>query len=325
MRISGVRVGRVKQKQAERADRPDRDGARDRGALRADPGRLARDAAPEDAARRDLRGAHAGHGGLRRRPAGGRRRAAGRPGVAHRGARRDPAHVRPGHAPALLGLARPAGPGRARAGRRDQRRAGGAHALRRGDRRRAARAARAGGSHAGADPRHRRGVRRADRAQGPAARPDRQLQPHLACGGEPRRGAGRDLPRAAHLPAREPHHHRAHHRVRARHRPAGHAAAPRRPPALADADRPRQAGPRPARLLQRSRPAGARVAQGHSGRRARAGQHASAAGPARPVPAPAHAGGGLPRALQARDRRLLRQRLGRDAGRGPGLRGAAAR
>ena len=73
-----------------------------------------------------------------------RRRAARRPGVAHRRARRDPAHVRPGHAPALLGLARPAGPGRARAGRRDQRRAGGAHALRRGDRRRAARAARAG-------------------------------------------------------------------------------------------------------------------------------------------------------------------------------------
>ena len=69
-----------------------------------------------------------------------------------------------------------------------------------------------------ADPRHRRGVRGADRAPGPAARPDRQLQQGLAGHGPPQRRARRHLPRAAHLPARGSHHH-----------PAPDASSPRTP------------------------------------------------------------------------------------------------
>ena len=62
---------------------------------------------------RDLRRDRAGQPGRRHRGHGGRRRQpAARPGGRHRPARRDPAHVRPGDARALLHLARPAGPRR---------------------------------------------------------------------------------------------------------------------------------------------------------------------------------------------------------------------
>ena len=84
MRISGVRVGRVKTKEPNAADRAHRHGARDRRALRADPEGHARDPAAEDAARRDLRGAvarHARQSGKRATTAGKlRRRAGGRHG-----------------------------------------------------------------------------------------------------------------------------------------------------------------------------------------------------------------------------------------------------
>ena len=68
VRISGVTVGKVVTTRAERRHRTDRRRARDRRALRAAAERHARDPAPEDAARRDLRGAVA------------RRRGAGRQG-----------------------------------------------------------------------------------------------------------------------------------------------------------------------------------------------------------------------------------------------------
>ena len=59
-----------------------------------------------------------------------------------------------------------------------------------------------------------------------------------------------------------------------------------------------------------------RRAQGTAGHRAGARQHQAPARPARSVPAPAHPGRRLPRALQARDSGLPRQRLGRDPGPG---------
>ena len=76
-------------------------------------------------------------------------------------ARRDPARLRPGHAPALQHLARSAGAGGARAGGRDQQRAGAAHSVRRQHRRRPEGAARAVRRHARVRARHGRGLRRA--------------------------------------------------------------------------------------------------------------------------------------------------------------------
>ena len=88
--------------------------------------------------------------------------------------------------------------------------------------------------------RHRRRVRGAHRAQGPAARADLELQPGLGGRGRPRRRAGRHVPRAPDLPAREPRHHRRADRVRARHEPAGdqlRPAARQLSPTLVDLDR----------------------------------------------------------------------------------------
>ena len=69
-------------------------------------------------------------------------------------------------------------------------------------------------------------------------------------------------------------------------------------------------------LLPGPRPAGARVATRTAGDRTGARQHAPAPCSPRPLPAPAHARGRLPRALPARDRRVPCQRLRRHADRG---------
>ena len=102
--------------------------------------------------------------------------------------------------------------------------------------------------------------------------------------------------------------------VRARHRPARHAAAPGRARAVADADRPggARAGPRGA--VPGPRPAVRRVRQGLPRRRARARGPAAAARPGRPGAAPAQPRARLPRALQARADRVLRQHGRGDAG-----------
>ena len=67
--------------------------------------------------------------------------------------------------------------------------------------------------------------------------------------------------RAADLRARVARDDRAADRVRRRHRPARHAAAPGRARAVADADRPLGARARPQGLLPRARPADRRVAR----------------------------------------------------------------
>ena len=144
----------------------------------------------------------------------------GRPGAGERlrdgGARRDPAHVRSGDAPEVLDLARPAGPGGGPRGAVHQRLARPPHAVRRGDRRRARRAEQPEPGHAPPGARRWRRVRRAHRARRSAARADRAVEPLLGGDRAPRRRAGRHIPGAADLPAREPRDNRARHAVRAR-------------------------------------------------------------------------------------------------------------
>ena len=110
MRISGVPVGKVK------TIEPDKETGRSR---RRDPARVALraaalgregDPAPEDAAGRDLRRAHAGHARRRRRsPRAGRCRP--RRSRRHGRARRDLPRVRPEHARGVPGLDADAGAG----------------------------------------------------------------------------------------------------------------------------------------------------------------------------------------------------------------------
>ena len=81
--------------------------------------------------------------------------------------------------------------------------------------------------------------------QRPAPRPDQELEPGLERGGVARRGAGRDLPGAPDLPAREPRDHAARDGVRREDRSAHHAAAAGGAPTVAAPDRRREARARP--------------------------------------------------------------------------------
>ena len=102
VRVAGVPVGKVRKVEVGDGTNRTRGDGRARAPLRAAAQRRARRAAPEDAAGRDLRGAHA-------RALGGEdprgRRAAGRPGQADRRARRDLRLAGPEHARGVPGLA----------------------------------------------------------------------------------------------------------------------------------------------------------------------------------------------------------------------------
>ena len=170
VRVAGVSVGKVRQKTLDHGTQPHARDARDRPQVRAAAHRRAGDPAPEDAARRDLRRADAGHG-AEEDPRG--RAAARRAGQEDGRARRDLPLARPADARGVPRLA--AGP---REG--DQR-------PRAGLQRRARHAARASpttaptssrcstpqqGAVTAARQEHRRHVRRADRERAAAAQPD---------------------------------------------------------------------------------------------------------------------------------------------------------
>ena len=185
---------------ARREDRPlDRDDRAQAEVRAAAVGREG-DAAAEDAARRDLRGADAGH--ERRAEGGGGRRAARGPDRRDGRARRDPAHVRSRDPRGVPGVDADAGRGDRRPRPRHQRRARQPRPVRGGrvDARRHPQPPGARG-HA-ADLQHRRGVRGADRAQRPAARPDRELQHGVRDDGLPRPPAAGGVRRAADVRAR---------------------------------------------------------------------------------------------------------------------------
>ena len=159
-----------------------------------------------------------------------------------------------------------------------------------------------------ADARHRRGLRRADRAPGPAARADRELEPHL--GGD-RAAATRSWPtpsacsrrscaRAATTTRRLTAFAEDANPLIDQLRPAARQLSP-------TLIGPRQAGARPARPVPGPRPARARVARAACRPPSEVLDNTRPLlGAARPVPARAHADRRLPRPLQARDRRLLR-------------------
>ena len=236
MRISGVPVGRVKTKELD--DESDTTSVEieldDRYAPI--PADTQRGPAPEDAARRDLRRADAGH---ERRPDGGRRRRRSRagPGVADGRARRDLPRLRrrrrARRSAIWLDQQGRAFEGR---GRGHQRRARQPRAVRRGHERDARDPRPPRARDAAARARHGRGLRRAHRAPGPAPAADRQLEPPLRGHRRARRGAGRDVPHLPDLPRGVARHHRPPDRVRERHRPAGHPAAAGRARAVAHAD-----------------------------------------------------------------------------------------
>ena len=201
MRISGVNVGKVKTIDLSDDGRTERDD-RARRPVRADAQGQPRDPAPEDAARRDLHRAHAGHRGRRQDPGG--RAPRDRPGRAHRGAGRDLPRVRQEDPRGLPDLA--AGPRQGHRGPRRRllglpRRAAG---VREQHQRGAEDPELPGARHAGGDQEHRHGVRRAHRARGPAQHLDHELQPPARDDGQPRRGDPRDLagvPRVHHAVA----------------------------------------------------------------------------------------------------------------------------
>ena len=117
VRISGVNVGKVKTKEPDRGDRPDRGRDRDRRAVRPAAAGHQGDPAPEEPARRDLRGAHARATARARCCADGGRLPAGQvsPTVELDEIFRA---LRPQDAPRVLDLARRAGAGgRTRAAR----------------------------------------------------------------------------------------------------------------------------------------------------------------------------------------------------------------
>ena len=150
--------------------------------VRAGPRRHEGDPAPEDAARRDLRGAHAGHEdgaeGGRRWPAGRRQR------VAHRGARRDLPGLRQAHPRRVPTWMEQQGIGYGRPRPGPQRRARQPRRLRRRTWTSVLQILDSpGGGHQDAGARHGRGLRRAHRARGPAARADRATR--TACSRPP--------------------------------------------------------------------------------------------------------------------------------------------
>ena len=135
---------------------------------------------------------------------------AARPGGRDRAARRDPPHVRPGDARALLHLARPAGPSAARGNGEAISDALGnltPFAENTDDVLKVLRAQ--SGATQPAGPEHGRGLQRPLRAPGPAARADPELEPRLGGHRAPRRQARRHVPGAADLPPRGPHDHHA--------------------------------------------------------------------------------------------------------------------
>ena len=174
VRISGVSVGKVKVVNARQGDR--RLGRDDRARLRvrADPQGHEGDPAPEDAAGRDLRRADARlperRDGRRERPPAGRR------GVADRRARRDLPRLRREDARVVPHLDAAAGARLAGPRARHLRLAGQPRAVRGGHHDAAEDPQRAGHGRAGRGARHRRGLRRPERARRPAALADRELQ-----------------------------------------------------------------------------------------------------------------------------------------------------
>ena len=207
MRIGG-REHRRGQGQGARADgRRTIARDRDRPALRPAQGRRPSDAAPEEPARGDLRGARSGQPRRARPP---RRRLAARAKVArHGGARRDLQRLRQPHAAELPGLAARVGDrhlGRLRRATSTTR-SGNAAPFFEGGRRRSCAARRAGLAL-------RRLVRNTGRVlDATIARRTGQLR-GLIVNGErdvrrarlARRGAGRHVPDPAHVPARDARH-----------------------------------------------------------------------------------------------------------------------
>ena len=178
------------------------DVGRDRAgrAVRADPGRHARGPAPEDAARRDLRRADAGHEG---RPDGaGRRRRwprvrCRRPSSSTRSSARSTPKTREAFRVWLDQQ------GRAFEGRGEDINdaLGNLRALRGGHERDPRDPRPPGARDAAARARHGRGLRGAHRTPGPAPAADRQLEPPLRDHRRARRRAGRHLPHLPDLPA----------------------------------------------------------------------------------------------------------------------------
>ena len=134
---------------------------------------------------------------------------------------------------------------------------------------------------------HGRGLRGAQRAQGPAPGPDPQHRGGLLDDGGAQRGPPGGLHRLPDVPRRVAPDARAPRALRDRHRPADPAAAPRRRGADPDPDRPRPPRPRARGLLQGPAAGGARVEEGLRRAPGRALQPASAgAHAARPVAGP---------------------------------------
>ncbi len=298
---------------AERADRADRHGARDRRALRADPEGHAGDPAPEDAARRDLRGALARH-------------------ARARAACRTAAGWRPARCPTRSSSTRSCAPStRRRASasppgstRRAWRPLGNAEASERRARRcsRRSRRTRTTCSRCCARRAARRGgfirdtgvrLRRAHRAQRPAARPDPQLEPGL--GGRSRAATQQLADTFRVLPTFLREGRETTRRLTrfaddtnpliTQLRPAARELSP----TLIDLDalapdlKGAVQGPRPARAR---RPAGGLPAT-ERGARQHAARCSRRLDPFLRNFTPDRR---LPRPLQARDRRLLRERLG---------------
>ena len=235
----GVSVGKVKAIELGDDGLRRRDD-RARRALRADPRRHAGDPAPEDAARRDLRRAHArAREEAEPLPEGGEPAAGA--GLRRGAARRDLPHLRradPGRVPGL-----DAGPGRgasaaaattsrvAIAQPRPVRRARPTTLLRVLDSQSARGAASSSATAA-------RSSRRSRERQGQLRGPDRELGRRSSRRPRERNaGARRDVHDLPDLPARVAADADAARAVRDRHRPAGHAAAPGGARAEPDADR----------------------------------------------------------------------------------------
>ena len=201
-----MKVGKVRKVEPNEKTRADRRRARDRRALRADGQGHARDPAPEDAAGRDLRGA-----GARQRQPG---TIAGRRHARRRARWRETVQLDeilrtfdPKTRERVLHLARPAGRGGARAAAR---RSTTRSATSRRSRRTPTTCCGCCACQSGATRRLVRNTGEVFGAlserQGQLRAADPQLQPRLGGDGAARRRARGHVPRAAHLPARGPHH-----------------------------------------------------------------------------------------------------------------------
>ena len=206
------------------------------------PSRRARDPAPEDAARRDLRRAHARQrgraAGARGRRAGRRRRSPTRCSSTRSSARSTPT-TRAAFQTWMQEQAR--GDRRLRA--RPQRRARQPRPVRRGRRASSSTSCnRQEGAVSQPGLQHRRGVRRADRARRPAAVADRELQPRLPGDGVARRASSsRRSSRCRRSSASPTLTLQRLAEFARRHEPAGHPAAPGGARAEPDAAGPRRA------------------------------------------------------------------------------------